>query len=53
MALLKQGCENLCIPLNQLSADCFNTKIKWVPIKLPPRQSKDEPACIWEIKLEQ
>jgi hypothetical protein len=53
MALLKQGCENLCIPLNQLSAECINPRIKWVPIKLPPRQSKDEPACIWEIKLEQ
>ena len=53
MALLKQGCERLCVPLNQLAAECFNPKIKWLLIKLPPRQSKDEPACIWEIKLEE
>ena len=51
LPLLKQGCENLCIPLNQLSGECFNPKIRWIPIKLPPRESKDEPACVWEIKI--
>lgn len=50
--LLKQACEGLCIPYNQRSADWFNPKIKWVPVKLPPRKSKDEPACVWDIYLE-
>ncbi|MEA1958596.1 MAG: DUF6125 family protein [Chloroflexota bacterium] len=50
--LLKQACERVCIPYNQRSADWFDPKIKWVPVKLPPRASKDEPACIWDIYLE-
>ena len=51
--LLKQACEGLCIPYNQRSADWFNPKIKWTAVKLPPRKSKDEPACIWDITLEE
>ncbi|MCX5998463.1 MAG: DUF6125 family protein [Chloroflexi bacterium] len=53
MKLLKHACENVCIPYNQRSADCFNPRIKWVPTKLPPRESKKDIACQWEIKLEQ
>ncbi len=52
MDLLKQACEGLCIPYNQRSADWFNPRIKWVPVKLPPRKSPSEPACIWDIYLE-
>jgi hypothetical protein len=51
--LLTQACEGLCIPYNQRSADWFSPKIKWVPVKLPPRKSKDEPACVWDIYLEE
>ena len=51
--LMKQACEGLCIPYNQRSADWFNPKIKWTAVKLPPRKSKDEPACVWEISLEE
>jgi hypothetical protein len=51
--LLKQACEGLCIPYNQRSADWFNPKIKWTAVKLPPRKSKDEPACVWDITLEE
>ena len=50
--VITQTCYGLCIPYNQRSADWFNPKIKWVPVKLPPRKSKDEPACIWDIYLE-
>ena len=50
--LLKQACEGLCIPYNQRSADWFDPKIKWVPVKLPPRKSPSEPACVWDIYLE-
>jgi hypothetical protein len=53
LALLKQGCENLCIPYNQLSGECFNPKVKWVPIKLPPRERPNEIACKWAITLEE
>ena len=52
MQLLKQACETLCIPYNQKSAECFNPAIKWVPLKLPPRKSKHDIACQWEVKLE-
>jgi hypothetical protein len=30
----------------------INPKVKGTPLKLPPRKSPDEPACIWEWKLE-
>jgi hypothetical protein len=31
----------------------INPKIKLTPLKLPPRKSKDEIACQWELKLEE
>jgi len=36
----------------RLQASCFNPNIKVEPLKLPPRNSKDEIACQWEFKLE-
>jgi len=30
----------------------INPKIKVTPLKLPPRQSPDEPSCVWEFKIE-
>ncbi|MFC1970253.1 DUF6125 family protein [Chloroflexota bacterium] len=35
-----------------LIAGCFNPGIKVEPLKLPPRNSKNEIACQWEFKLE-
>jgi hypothetical protein len=29
----------------------INPRMKMLPIKLPPRKSKDEPCCIWEFKM--
>ena len=36
----------------RLQASCFNPKIKVTPLKLPPRESKNEIACQWEFKME-
>jgi hypothetical protein len=33
-------------------ANCVNPAIKITPLKLPPRKSKDDIACQWEIKLD-
>ena len=33
-------------------ASLFNPKIKVEPLKLPPRNSKNEIACQWELRLE-
>lgn len=49
---LQYACEILdaeCIPQ---AARCINPDIKVTALKLPPRQSEDEPACIWEFKLD-
>jgi hypothetical protein len=32
-------------------AKYVNPDIKIVPLKLPPRKSKDDIACQWELKL--
>lgn len=34
-------------------AHFLNPKMRATPLKLPPRQSKDEIACIWEFKVEE
>jgi len=34
-------------------AQLFNRNIKVNPLKLPPRKSKDEIACIWEFTIEE
>jgi hypothetical protein len=43
------GAEDLCI---LEYAKFVNPDIKVTPVKLPPRKSKDEIACVWEFKLE-
>ncbi len=43
------GAEDLCI---MEYAKFVNPDIKVKPVKLPPRKSKDEIACVWEFKLE-
>ena len=35
-----------------MKAYLVNPGIKVTPLKLPPRQSRDEVACIWEFKIE-
>jgi len=52
MSLLKYGCEDLDGAGFPLSAQCINPDVKVTPLKVPPRASKDEPACIWEFQLE-
>ena len=37
----------------QGAANIFNPKIKVKALKLPPRKSKDEVACLWEFKMEE
>ena len=50
--------ELLCLPGNcedrafNAIAKCFHPDIKCIPLKLPPRKSKDDICCIWEFKLE-
>jgi hypothetical protein len=34
------------------AASRFNPDMKVTPLKLPPRKSKDEIACQWEVKIE-
>ena len=50
---IKLACEELDAPLFQKTASYFNPRIKMRPLKLPPRQSSDEVACRWEVKLEE
>jgi hypothetical protein len=38
---------------NVMQAYFNNPKVTVTPIKLPPRKSKDEVCCQWEIKLEE
>lgn len=35
----------------QIYAELINPDIKIIPVKLPPRKSKEEVACVWEIKV--
>ena len=50
---IKLACEELDVPLFQKTASYFNPGIKMRPLKLPPRQSGDEVACRWEVRLEE
>jgi len=50
--LMNLACKELDVPLLPETARHFNPDIKTKPLKLPPRQSKDEIACQWEFKLE-
>ncbi len=46
-----------CHYLEQVALEPFphviNPKIKLSPLKLPPRKSPDEIACVWELRLEE
>jgi len=48
----KQLCEVLELKGFEYSAKLFNPRMKATPLKLPPRKSKDDIACIWEFKIE-
>ena len=50
---IKLACEELDAPLFQKTAGYFNPGIRMRPLKLPPRQSSDEVACRWEVRLEE
>lgn len=49
--LQKHACEVLDAEGFQRAASLFNPNIKVKALKLPPRKSKDEVACIWEFRL--
>jgi len=40
-------------PLFNNTARSINPKMVGRPLKLPPRASKDEIACVWEFKIEE
>ena len=46
-------CHDLEIPTFTATLHYYNPKAKITPIKLPPRKSKDDIACKWEITIEQ
>jgi len=50
--LQKHACEVLDAVGFSEAAHLFNPKIRVLPLKLPPRKSRDEIACQWEFKLE-
>lgn len=52
MSLLKYACDDLDGAGFPLSAQCINPNVKVTPLKVPPRASMDEPACVWEFKLD-
>ena len=51
--LQKHLCEVLDQEGFQLGVEQFDPKMKAVPVKLPPRKSRDEIACQWEFKIEE
>jgi len=46
--------ETICRKLEQIMIEHYlmNDYIKVKPLKLPPRKSKDEVCCVWELTLE-
>jgi len=42
-------CESVEIPIMQGHCRALNPEMQCEALKLPPRKSKDEPACVWEI----
>jgi hypothetical protein len=53
LARLKHTCEVLDGEGFQDTAALFHRRMKAMPLKLPPRNNKDEIACQWEFKVEQ
>jgi hypothetical protein len=45
-------CHDAEIKCNNAYAKLVNPNMKATPLKLPPRSSKDEICCQWEIKVE-
>jgi len=46
-------CREMEEPLFNNTARSINPKMVGRPLKLPPRASKDEIACVWEFKIEE
>jgi len=44
-------CSDMSAKQFQYTAWQINPRIKSVPLKLPPRKSKDEPPCQWEFTM--
>jgi hypothetical protein len=51
LANLKHTCEELDGVGFSIGARDFNPKMKVIPLKLPPRRSRDEIACQWQVTL--
>jgi hypothetical protein len=51
LELMHFMCDEMSVAQFQYTAWMFNPKIKCVPLKLPPRKSKDEPACVFEVTM--
>jgi len=49
--LIQFCCHELEVPLFEALAKPFHPNMKAIPLKLPPRQSPDEIACQWEIRI--
>jgi len=49
--LQKHACEVLDLEGFEQAAHYFNPNIKVVPVKLPPRKSSEDIACVWEFRL--
>jgi len=45
-------CHEDHVKAGRVQASCGNPNIKVKPLKLPPRNSKNEIACQWEFRLE-
>ena len=57
LALTMAGKNILVLPIalekKAMEKYLINPKIKVTPLKLAPRQSPDEPSCVWEFKMEE
>jgi hypothetical protein len=50
---LKRTCEVLDVEGFRDTALLFHPRMTARPLKLPPRQSKHEVACVWEFKVQE
>jgi len=48
----KRQCSEVDFKFMKVMAGFFNPDIQVTPLKLPPRESKDDICCKWEFKLE-
>jgi len=49
----KHACVDICVPGMQLTGEHINPKIKCHALKLPPRDSENDVACVWEFKIDE